>query len=238
MHSFPMKFSIKLLFITFCMAFPVVAQESKEDKPARGRVVHFACTGIPKNLENPVLVRSGKKITKLQISRRMASDAVKIPASGVIEWVIKSDKPDSDPYVPIARAVVPEGISKALVILTPLHKPKGTLIFSAAVQDLASFTGGDYLFINLSPKMVGVKLGKKKLTIKPGKRRVHHVSNLKKSRNTPVSYSFFDPQKKKWKLLSASTIVMRPTRREICIFHWDAKYKRVNYHGITCPVNH
>ena len=232
-----MRFSIPLFALVFCMSFPVLAQEVDEKKQARGRIAHFACTGIPKDLENPVLVRSGKKITKLQISRRMASDAVKIPASGVLEWVIKSDNPDGDTYLPIARAVVPDGVSKALVILTPLHKPKGTLIFSAAVQDLSSFVGGDYLFINLSPRVMGIKLGKKKLTIKPGKRSIHHATNLKKSTNTPVSYSFFDPEKTKCKLLSASTIVMRPTRREICIFHWDAKHHRVNYHGITCPVN-
>jgi len=231
-----MKFSIQLIILILCMSFPVAAQEGDEKKQARGRVVYFACTGIPENLENPVLVRSGKKIIKLDISRRMASDAVKIPASGIIEWVVKSDKPDGDPYLPIARAKVPPGMTKALVILVPRKKPKGTLLFTSAVQDLASFSGGDYLFINLSPTAVRVKLGEKKMLIKSGKRSVYKASGLKKSKNLPVKYACMDTRKKQWKLLSASTIVLRPTRREICIFHWDAKHQRVNYHGITFPV--
>jgi len=231
-----MKFSIQLITLILCINLPLIAQEDKEKKQARGRIVYFACTGIPKDLENPVLVRSGKKITKLDISRRMASDAVKIPASGIIEWVVKSDNPDGDPYLPIARAKVPDGMSKALIILTPRHEPKGTLLFDAVVQNLASFSGGDYLFINLSPTQVKVKLGKQKMLIKSGKRSVYRARGLKKSRNEPVMYACYDTRKEEWKLLSASTLVLRATRREICIFHWDAKHKRVNYHGITFPV--
>ena len=231
-----MRFSIQLLILVLCMSFPVLAQENEEKKQAKGRVVHFACTGIPKDLENPVLVRSGKKITKLPINRRMASDAVKIPASGIIEWVVKSDKPDGDPYLVIARAKVPDGMSKALVILVPRHEPKGALLFSAVVQNLSSFRGGDYLFLNLTKTEVSVQMGKKKLRIKSGKRRVYKARGLKKSKNLPVKYACFDTRKSKWKLLSASTIVLRRTRREICIFHWDSKHQRVNYHGITFPV--
>jgi hypothetical protein len=51
-----------------------------------------------------------------------------------------------------------------------------------------------------------------------------------------VSYSYFHPEKNEWKVLSASTIVLYPTRREICIFSWDPRFKRMDYHGITLPV--
>jgi hypothetical protein len=37
-------------------------------------------------------------------------------------------------------------------------------------------------------------------------------------------------------MLSASTIVLQSTRREICIFSWDVSLERVDYHGITFPV--
>ncbi len=113
---------------------------------------------------------------------------------------------------------------------------EGSLVFTAVVQDLSSFAGGDYLFLNLTKMAVGVQMGEEKLLVKSGRHSVHRASGLKKSKNIPVKYSYFDAQKRKWKLLSASTLVLRPTRREICIFHWDSKYKRVNYHGITFPV--
>ena len=231
-----MKLFIPLFTLILCMSLPAIAQEDKEKKQARGRVVHFACTGIPKNLANPVLVRSGKKIIKLDINRRMASDAVKIPANGIIEWVVKSNNPDGDPYLPIARVKVPDGVRKALVILVPRREPKGTLLFTGLVQDLSSFSGGDYLFLNLTTTRVSVQMGNKKLLIRSGKHRIYRAKGLKKSTNFPVKYVYYNSAKNQWKLLSASTIVLRPTRREICIFNWDAKHQRVNYHGLTFPV--
>jgi hypothetical protein len=52
----------------------------------------------------------------------------------------------------------------------------------------------------------------------------------------PIRYSYFHPVIKVWKMLSASTVVLRSTRREIWIFSWDPRFKRVDYHGITFPV--
>jgi hypothetical protein len=45
---------------------------------------------------------------------------------------------------------------------------------------------------------------------------------------------FQSPSDAVW--LSASTVVLQSTRREICIFSWDAGLERVDYHGITFPV--
>ena len=59
---------------------------------------------------------------------------------------------------------------------------------------------------------------------------------MSKPENMPIMYQFHDPEAGKWKLITASTVVLRPTRREICIFSWDERYQRVDYHGITFPV--
>ena len=37
-------------------------------------------------------------------------------------------------------------------------------------------------------------------------------------------------------MISASTIVLYPKRREICIFSWDTRFNRIAYHGLTFPV--
>ena len=78
---------------------------------------------------------------------------MKIPADGIIRIVREVENPE-DPekpkYLILAQANVPEGVGKALIILVPLAKPSGDLVFQAQVQDLAKFTGGDWLFMNLT----------------------------------------------------------------------------------------
>lgn len=39
-------------------------------------------------------------------------------------------------------------------------------------------------------------------------------------------------------LLRASPVVLLPTRREICIFSWDPRFGRIDYHGLTFPVSY
>jgi len=41
---------------------------------------------------------------------------------------------------------------------------------------------------------------------------------------------------KKWKMITSTTVVVQPTRREICVFSWDAKRKRIDYQGATFPI--
>ena len=44
------------------------------------------------------------------------------------------------------------------------------------------------------------------------------------------------PSGKKWKILSASTVVLRPTRREICIFNNGSRLGNIEKHKILFPV--
>jgi hypothetical protein len=92
------------------------------------------------------------------------------------------------------------------------------------------------MYLNMTNLKVGVKLGESNILINPGENKIHKSTNNSEPTNVAVSYSFFHPEKNEWKVLSASTIVLYPTRREICIFSWDPRFKRMDYHGITLPV--
>ena len=49
-------------------------------------------------------------------------------------------------------------------------------------------------------------------------------------------YEFYHPERKKWKMLTASTVVLRPTRREICIFNKGSRLGNIKKHKILFPV--
>jgi hypothetical protein len=237
-----MKTILSSLLLVLCCGPSLSAQdaEGKESKAPSGRMAWFVATAIPEDLENPVDVMTGKDITKITLSKRMASDPLKIPADGrisIVRKLEKQDDPSKPPYETLAQATIPEGMKQALVILMPVERKAGVAtVFQAKVQDLAKFKGGDYLYMNLTTVNIAIQLGAKKITLKPGEITIQAAEGIDKPTNTPVSYHFFHPVQEKWKLLSASTIVLQPTRREICIFSWDPRYNRVDYHGVTFPV--
>ncbi len=236
-----MKTVFLQLWIGLCIAAPLIAQDDDKHEPrqAKGRVAWFVYTSMPEGLENPVSVMTGKDIIQLTLSKRSPSDPVKIPADGILRIVRKIENP-KDPakptYQTLAQATIPDGVGKALIILVPVVKTDSGLLFRAKVQDLATFKGGDYLYLNLTTLNVGVELGKTSIEIKPGETKIFDAPVLDKATNVPVRYSFYHPTEKQWKMLSASTVVLRSTRREICIFSWDPRFGRVDYHGITFPV--
>jgi hypothetical protein len=219
-----------------------VAQEPSADQPRqpRGRLAYMVSTSIPDGLENPVKVMTGKDVVEVMLSKRSASEPVKIPADGNVRIVREVPDPadaSKRAYLTLAQAAIPESVSNALVILIPIAKKPGSdLIFRTEIQDLAAFTGGDFLYLNLTNLDLKVELGKDTLAIKPGQTRIFDAPNLTKATNVATRYSYFHPVKKDWKMLSASTIVLRSTRREICIFSWDERLERVDYHGIVFPV--
>lgn len=197
-------------------------------------------TSIPENIENPVSVMSSAEITPVTLSKRSIGEPVKVPADGLIQVVRKLENP-KDPskpaYLILAQALVPEGVEKSLIILIPTPKKEGSdLVFNTKVQDLAGFKGGDSLFMNLTNLKVAVQLGDRKIGLKPGETSICDAGSLSTATATPISYHYFEPTEDKWKMISASTVVVQPTRREMCIFSWDPNYGRIDYHGITFPV--
>lgn len=243
-----MKSLPSYLIILLVFSSSLFAQENTDDEPVeqknKGRLAWIVTTGIPSDIENPVTIMTGKtekNITQVTLSKRSPSQPIKIPKSGIIKIVKQvpnPEEPEKPKWITLAKALVSNDVGKAMIILVPVRKKEGsTLRFSSKVMDLAGFRGGDALYINLSRQEVAVKLGDEALKLNPGKMKIHSARGIKKSTNKPVSYHYFHPVKKRWKLISASTVVIRPTRREICIFSWDMRFKRLTYHGVTFPVS-
>jgi hypothetical protein len=220
---------------------PLAAQSGSGGDRSRkpGRSAWFACTSIPDGLENPVKVMTGEDITELELPRYMASEPVKIPEDGVIR-IVRVEMDPGDPgkvkYIVLAQAQVPAQVREALIILVPLAEPEGDLLFSAKVQDLAAFNGGDRLYINLSDTPVRITVGKTEVTVAPKKAGIYAAPVLAKPTNTPIMYKFYHPERKKWMILSASTVVLRPTRREICVFNEGSRIGSIKKHKILFPL--
>ena len=214
---------------------------------AQGRSAWFACTSIPDGVTNPVKVVTGNKLTELKLHRYMTSDPVRIPADGVIRIVREAQAGNPEigslgleqvpaKFLVLAQAQVPSNVSKALIILIPLEKPEGDLIFKAKVQDLAAFKGGDRMYINQSNSHIRVKLGDTKVDVAPERTSIFKAPVLAKPANMPISYDFFHPKEEKWKMFSASTTVLRPTRRSICIFNSGSRPGNIKKHKILFPL--
>ena len=231
--------SLLLLIFSGCLLHAQERGDGNSKKPA-GRIAWIMTTSIPEKLENPVSVMSGEEISQVTLSKRSIGDPVKVHADGIIRLVRKVENPKDSTkpaYLTLAQALVPDGVEKSLVILCPTPKKEGSdLIFTTKVQNLANFKGGDSLFINLTTLKIAVQLGEKKIGLNPGDTSICEAASPSIATATPISYHYFDMAESKWKMISASTVVVQPTRREICIFSWDTDYGRVDYHGITFPV--
>ncbi len=220
---------------------PLAAQSGSggDRRAGAGRSAWFACIDIPEGLENPVKVMGGNQLTEIELPRFMASEAVDIPADGILRIVREAPdpaNPGGTKYLVLAEAKIPEGIREALVILAPVEKPEGDLLFRSKVQDLADFKGGDRLYINLSTTQIRVRLGKTTVAVAPGQTSIFESPALAKPANTPMMYEFYHPERKEWKILSASTVVLRPTRREICVFNSGTRIGNIEKHKILFPV--
>lgn len=219
---------------------PADTPEEDSTPQKSGRKAWLVSVSIPKGLDNPIEVMTGKEIEQVTLSKRSVGQAVRIPKDGILRIVRPQPDPvlaETAPYQVLGQVKVPEGVTNALILMVPTSNTVGPGMFKFMVQDLAGFRGGDTLYLNLSSLPIEIHLGKTKLPLKPGSVKIHQPKQLKESTNMPVAYRVYDPQKERWKLLSASTIVMRPTRREICVFYIDERYHKLNYHGVTFPVS-
>jgi hypothetical protein len=237
-----MKKILLCIFLLFSSFLPLVGQESPGDSAKRetGRLVWFVYTAMPEGVTNPVKVLGGKEVTEVKLDAYMASDPVKIPDDGIIRIV--RDIPAAPEiggktkYAVLAEAEIPESVRKALIILSPKAKAEGDLLFHAKVQDLASFKGGDRLFINLSDTNIGVKIGDTAVAVPAKQATIYSSPKLAEPANMPIIYNYYHPEQKKWKLLTATTVVIMPTRREICVFNNGPRLGKIEKHKIIFPV--
>ena len=229
------------LGLALCTAFPLFAQEDGSDgtRQAKGRVARFVYTSMPEGLENPVSVMSGKDISQVLLSKLSPSDPVKIPADGILRIVRKVENP-KDPknpeYLTLAQANVPEGVTDAMIILMPVAKNSKGLLFQARVQDLNALKGGECMFLNMTKLKIGIELGKTRILVEPGEVKTHNPMDGATSASVPIRLSYLHPEKQEWAMITASTVALYSTRRELCIFNWDSNFNRVDFESISFPV--
>lgn len=236
-----MRKALCYLGFVFSGLLPLAAQSQTDGDSRReaGRSAWFVCTSIPDDLKNPVTVMAGKNLIEVELPRFMASDAVGIPEDGILRIVREvpdPENPEKPKYLVLAEAKIPAGVREALIILVPLPKPEGDLVFLAQVQDLSKFKGGDRLFINLSDTHIRVRFGTTTVNVPAKEANIYETPVLAEPTNMPVMYEFFHPERKEWKMLSASTVVLRPTRREISIFNEGSRPGNIKKHKILFPV--
>lgn len=238
-----MKSSFLPLVFTFCLTATLPAQEDAGEergaKEAKGRVASFVCTSLPDSLENPVTVLADATISQVVLSKLSPSAPIKVPEDGLIRIVRKVENPE-DPgkpmYQTLAQAVVPANLSKALVILAPaVNKPDGP-VFLTKVLDLDTLQGGDCLFLNMTTLRIAVDLGKTRVQIEPGQLKTHNPLGASNTISIPIRLSYFQPERAEWTMITASTVALYSTRREMCIFIWDSRFNRVDYESITLPT--
>lgn len=231
-----------LLFIVVLATSAALAAEDasveSREKAARGRVASFVYTDLPDGLENPVSVMAGEEIHQLLLSKLSPSDPVKIPADGILRIVRKveneKDPGDSD-YLTLAQAKVPESVVNAVVILMPAAENSKNLLFHTKVLDLDASKGGDSMFLNMTNLKIGVELGESRVVVNPGEIKSQNPLGDSKTVTIPIRLSYFHPEKDKWAMITASTVALYSTRRELCIFNWDNQFNRVDYESITLP---
>jgi len=141
-------------------------------------------------------------------------------------------------YITLAKAVIPNGVGRALVIMSPVPKPRedGTL-FLTKVQPLDRFKGGDFMYINLSNSKIGVEIGDNKKLISPGSLEIMSVATTADAESVPYRYSYFQSDKQRWRPLNASMTIASTTQREVFIFSVSQQSGRIRCKGITFPVD-
>lgn len=230
-----MKSLISIFLIGFTTLSSLLAQISGSEKSARS--AWFIYTSLPEGVENSLSIMAGDQITEITLSKRAPSAPVPIPADGILKLVRKINQPaepSKSEYETIATVTVIETIQQALVIFMPAKNKDSGLLFDTRVQDLAAFKGGDWLYINATQHQIGIDMDKTETLVQPNETKIFSPGGEEKTIQTTFRYKE-DSEKESWKVINSSSIANFKTRREICIFIWDEKRKRIDYHGMTLP---
>lgn len=130
----------------------------------------------------------------------------------------------------LSTAKLPQGITRALVVLFPAAKG-GTEPYRSLVlnHDLQDFPLGVYRLINLSPHPVRGAIARNYIEAKPG-----GVANLEPAGQpgavVPVRFEFFDQDR--WNLLTETRCAIRKDRRWLTCIYQDPATGRMNIRSI------
>ncbi len=207
--------------------------------PDKSNTAWIISSDLPKGINNSITLKIGDKLSEIILSKRGPSEPIKIPTDGIISILQKLDNPEnpSKPsYVTLSEVKIDNRISNALIILVPDLKDPAQLTFQNKVQDLASFSNGEWLFINTTKFKVRIDMNDDKLIINPDENSIFKAKITTEPTRMAMRYRPDNDETEKWKLISSSSVSTYDTRREICIFSWDERFKRIDYHGMTLPV--
>jgi hypothetical protein len=237
-----MKKILQLIFLWHALVSISCAQTPSDPSASKtkGKEARFVYTSLPQGVTNPITILRGEELVKVHLSLRSPSEPVKIPADGIVRIVSEQpnpQEPTKPKIVTIGVAKVADTVSKCLVILIPTVDKKDGILLETRVVDFANYKGGNNLFLNMSRKKIAVDIAKKTIEVDPNEHKIFDVPATPNPENVQMRFRFLDTETKKWQIITGSTIVMYPTRREMCIFGWDTKFERINYRGITIPVD-
>ena len=227
-----------VVFIGIALSPVVYGQDpdesSSSDKEERGRRIWIIATSLPDGIESPVTILAGGKLSEVRLSKRSVGTAIKVPKDGLVQVVNPVVSEDGvTTYESLASIMIPEGIRESLGILTPSPNLQPPLKFASKVVDLDKFRGGSSLFVNLTNLEIGVALGSKRKAIKAGQIEIIDVGDFEGAKSVAVSYHYRLPKKEDWSLISASTVPLRSTLREILIFSYNPELGQIGYHGMS-----
>lgn len=230
----------KHAFWRWCLALiliqPIFGQAPPPETPeVTGRRAWVVATNLPKGMENPLPVLSDETVHKVPMGLRSIGQAIPVGETGVVCAVkVEIDKDGKVSYTKLSQSTVPEGVREALIVLVPEAGNKDGLMFRSQVIDLSEFKKGGCLYVNLVKTSIGIAIGEHKTVVKPGAMEFINPLVGKKDDVQVVRFFYEIPAEPKaeWKLMTSSKMAIYESRREICIFFYNAEIENVDFRGI------
>lgn len=226
---------VAALGLLFCL--PAVAQEEQEVK---GRSLRVACVTVapesPESLWMAFKKKSTVNLVEIPLSTRSPGQPVKLSPGNT--RVILGQKTGNEETPIEAQAIVnvPAEVRRGIALLIPNGKKQG-LRYHAHVIDEADYKYGDVYLLNLTTNPFQVRIAGRKINLTKGKSYIYKPSNREKAVNAPVQiyckFSNTGTTIEKWRLVTASTWRLRPTRKEFCVFYWNTQMGRPAIKALT-----
>lgn len=150
-------------------------------------------------------------------------------------------------YAPLANVTLPDGISRAIVVLTPLKGKKLPYLATVVNGSLKKFPAGSRLFINMTPVAVRGERGEKPFT--RGSKKNHRFVSKPRSKqylsplnpdakalaSQPVILEFQNKDHS-WSQLMESRWFYTPTQRHVAFVYYDKAQNRLKLKSIRDTV--
>ncbi len=228
---------VSLIFIV--TTFKAVGQ-TRERLNKTTHTVWFACiTELKGGLSSPISIVSDKRKFQVELPNFQVSESVKLKSGNfrITRSLPKTFELEEIKRLTLCKVKIPANMSRALVLLQPIVDSKGRSSYTAKVQRMSNFKGGDRLYVNLSDYEMKVSIGAKTVRVAPSRSAMYGAPDLhNESKSVPIMHELFHPKKKKWIKAFASTTVLRPKRRRICVFRNGRRMAKIKKHYLLFTV--